>query len=34
MEKKLEQEIVMAAVIWPHELQEELDENGIPEVYQ
>ena len=24
----------MAAVIWPHELQDEPEESGIPEVYQ
>ena len=34
MGKELEQEILMAAVIWPHELQDELAETSIPEVYQ
>ena len=34
MEKELEQEILMAAVIWPHELQDEPEESGIPKVYQ
>ena len=34
MEKELEQEILMAAVICPHELQDEPEESGIPEVYQ
>ena len=34
MEEELEQEILMAAVIWPYELQEEPEESGIPEVYQ
>ena len=33
MGKELEQEILIAAVIWPHELQDELEESGIPEVY-
>ena len=34
MEKELEQEILMATVIWPQELQDEPDESGMPEVYQ
>ena len=34
MEKELEQEIIMATVIWPHELQDKLGESGISEVYQ
>ena len=34
MEKELEQEILMAAVIWPNELLNEPEESGIPEVYQ
>ena len=33
MEKELEQEILMATVIWPHKLKDELEESGIPEVY-
>ena len=34
MEKELEQEILIATVIWPHELQDEPEESSIPEVYQ
>jgi hypothetical protein len=34
MEKELEQEILMVAVIWPLESQDEADEDGIPQVYQ
>ena len=33
MEKELEQQIQMATVIWPHELQDEPEESGKPEVY-
>ena len=34
MEKELEQEILIATVIWPYEFYEEPEESGIPEVYQ
>ena len=34
MEKELAQEILMATVIWPYELQDKPEASGTPEGYQ